>query len=128
MVLTLLFFITDLSISTGCCEALNHIVTFLFTNYQKATKSDNPMKELTDHPALKILEIRSEIFQQVFRKFLLFVSFYLICTRNKILFVPCYSSLIRYGGFYLTWASGCCLLYTSPSPRDKRQSRMPSSA
>ena len=22
----------------------------------------------------------------------------------------------------------CCLLYTSPSPRDKRQSRMPSSA
>ena len=23
---------------------------------------------------------------------------------------------------------GCCLLYTSPSPRDKRQSRMPSSA
>ena len=25
-------------------------------------------------------------------------------------------------------ASGACLLYTSPSPRDKRQSRMPSSA
>ena len=24
--------------------------------------------------------------------------------------------------------SQCCLLYTSPSPRDKRQSRMPSSA
>ena len=24
--------------------------------------------------------------------------------------------------------SDCCLLYTSPSPRDKRQSRMPSSA
>ena len=24
--------------------------------------------------------------------------------------------------------SGACLLYTSPSPRDKRQSRMPSSA
>ena len=24
--------------------------------------------------------------------------------------------------------SECCLLYTSPSPRDKRQSRMPSSA
>ena len=23
---------------------------------------------------------------------------------------------------------GCCLLYTSPSPRDKRQSRMQSSA
>ena len=27
-----------------------------------------------------------------------------------------------------TWWSWSCLLYTSPSPRDKRQSRMPSSA
>ena len=26
------------------------------------------------------------------------------------------------------WECHCCLLYTSPSPRDKRQSRMPSSA
>ena len=26
------------------------------------------------------------------------------------------------------WHHGDCLLYTSPSPRDKRQSRMPSSA
>ena len=33
------------------------------------------------------------------------------------------------GRFILTVASGkTCLLYTSPSPRDKRQSRMPSSA
>ena len=39
--------------------------------------------------------------------------------------------------FLAVWASPCrlvfegvnyCLLYTSPSPRDKRQSRMPSSA
>ena len=29
---------------------------------------------------------------------------------------------------YETRLSGDCLLYTSPSPRDKRQSRMPSSA
>ena len=28
----------------------------------------------------------------------------------------------------LKWGSWDCLLYTSPSPRDKRQSRMPSSA
>ena len=28
----------------------------------------------------------------------------------------------------LTWWERTCLLYTSPSPRDKRQSRMPSSA
>ena len=37
------------------------------------------------------------------------------------------------GGFRLVngetvWHNGPCLLYTSPSPRDKRQSRMPSSA
>uniref|UniRef100_A0A7M5UYT3 Importin N-terminal domain-containing protein n=1 Tax=Clytia hemisphaerica TaxID=252671 RepID=A0A7M5UYT3_9CNID len=55
----------DLSISTGCCAALDHIVTFLFTNWQKATKSGNPMNELAEHPALKILELRSEIFQQM---------------------------------------------------------------
>ena len=29
---------------------------------------------------------------------------------------------------YNYMATGVCLLYTSPSPRDKRQSRMPSSA
>ena len=28
----------------------------------------------------------------------------------------------------ITTLKKCCLLYTSPSPRDKRQSRMPSSA
>ena len=38
-----------------------------------------------------------------------------------------------FGGTYLNLskmaaASAACLLYTSPSPRDKRQSRMPSSA
>ena len=31
-------------------------------------------------------------------------------------------------GSAATTAAGGCLLYTSPSPRDKRQSRMPSSA
>ena len=35
-----------------------------------------------------------------------------------------------YGGSAEIWAAlkMACLLYTSPSPRDKRQSRMPSSA
>ena len=32
------------------------------------------------------------------------------------------------GGTYRAPGAGGCLLYTSPSPRDKRQSRMPSSA
>ena len=31
-------------------------------------------------------------------------------------------------GIEITISGGGCLLYTSPSPRDKRQSRMPSSA
>ena len=37
---------------------------------------------------------------------------------------------LRYGGNIASYdaASYYCLLYTSPSPRDKRQSRMPSSA
>ena len=29
---------------------------------------------------------------------------------------------------FTKWLDDACLLYTSPSPRDKRQSRMPSSA
>ena len=32
------------------------------------------------------------------------------------------------GAYALLGPSGCCLLYTSPSPRDQRGSRMPSSA
>ena len=32
------------------------------------------------------------------------------------------------GHWHLTVATDTCLLYTSPSPRDKRQARMPSSA
>ena len=42
---------------------------------------------------------------------------------------------LAYGGYYFgtqnadtSSSSKTCLLYTSPSPRDKRQSRMPSSA
>ena len=37
--------------------------------------------------------------------------------------------LLKYLGENINFAiTGDCLLYTSPSPRDKRQSRMPSSA
>ena len=38
------------------------------------------------------------------------------------------TTLIRIINQILKPDSGTCLLYTSPSPRDKRQSRMPSSA
>ena len=37
-------------------------------------------------------------------------------------------SNIEPGGEILSVQNISCLLYTSPSPRDKRQSRMPSSA
>ena len=37
-------------------------------------------------------------------------------------------SLQRGASTYLNYCYGCCLLYTSPSPRDQRGSRMPSSA
>ena len=36
----------------------------------------------------------------------------------------CNSNLVAHGGLLMTF----CLLYTTPSPRDKRQSRMPCSA
>ena len=35
---------------------------------------------------------------------------------------------VNLGDSYYNYRPGNCLLYTSPSPRDKRQSRMPSSA
>ena len=37
-------------------------------------------------------------------------------------------SMLCYSIFYNRGDDDICLLYTSPSPRDKRQSRMPSSA
>ena len=49
-----------------------------------------------------------------------------------LLYVLAMTSIGVYGVIIAGWASNSkyafCLLYTSPSPRDKRQSRMPSSA
>ena len=42
--------------------------------------------------------------------------------------IPCNSAHIDVGNAGTTARFLTCLLYTSPSPRDKRQSRMPSSA
>ena len=47
---------------------------------------------------------------------------------NKTLTTPVIASLKPNGSTTLTMPAATCLLYTSPSPRDKRQSRMPSSA
>ena len=49
---------------------------------------------------------------------------------NNFNVMPGQSLLLVVTYFVYTWGGLCryCLLYTSPSPRDKRQSRMPSSA
>ena len=38
------------------------------------------------------------------------------------------SGVVGVGGFPLSFVTNTCLLYTSPSPRDRTRSRMPSSA
>ena len=48
--------------------------------------------------------------------------------KNKYKFIDLFAGI---GGFHLalhSLGSECCLLYTSPSPRDRTRSRMPSSA
>ena len=42
-----------------------------------------------------------------------------------VILLQIYNQSLLLQGFSVDWN---CLLYTSPSPRDKRQSRMPSSA
>ena len=47
---------------------------------------------------------------------------------NKIIFQEILFHCSSKRFFFVHFIYWCCLLYTSPSPRDKRQSRMPSSA
>lgn len=58
-------FFTDSSVSTGCCATLDHIVTYLFQQLQKASKSNDAQKEVEKHPALKIIDMQPNILQQV---------------------------------------------------------------
>ena len=46
----------------------------------------------------------------------------------KIITLPRSDSILSFAGYTNDAYPLICLLYTSPSPRDKRQSRMPSSA
>ena len=43
-------------------------------------------------------------------------------------YLAAYIFAIVFGGLFTIIHVGACLLYTSPSPRDQRGSRMPSSA
>ena len=56
---------------------------------------------------------------------------YIYTTTTHLMTVVCevtYQMLLRRGNRWrVTWGI-CCLLYTSPSPRDRQKSRMPSSA
>ena len=49
-------------------------------------------------------------------------------TFSVMIFMLIYISVVTFSIPGATVLSVTCLLYTSPSPRDKRQSRMPSSA
>nr|XP_047127698.1 exportin-7 [Hydra vulgaris] len=62
----------DLGISTGCCSALDHIISYFFTNCQKANKNDSTKDQ---HAALKLLDLRSEIFQQMLATIMNIVMF-----------------------------------------------------
>ena len=54
--------------------------------------------------------------------------FYLIIYLVHFIGVGVYAFQTIFGTKSFMERFGICLLYTSPSPRDKRQSRMPSSA
>ena len=64
---------------------------------------------------------------------LLLIAMFQVLTGGLFLEPRNVTSLLVQNGYILILAIGMvmviiCLLYTSPSPRDKRQSRMPSSA
>ena len=51
-----------------------------------------------------------------------------VCTRGREAAITCVTNFIPdYYQTPATWTVNRCLLYTSPSPRDRQKSRMPSS-
>ena len=51
-----------------------------------------------------------------------------VCVNTDIVYIDKSPSMIKRAKRRILHHNEVCLLYTSPSPRDKRQSRMPSSA
>ena len=80
--------------------------------------SKNDLRSLPKSVRLQILIVLSFVWSTVFSLYVFSVSTFIFGWAGVIL---AHIGLII--AVYLT-----CLLYTSPSPRDKRQSRMPSSA
>ena len=78
----------------------------------------NSSVNLNYAPIVGIFE-RSIIFQRIFRYF----------PKPSFSIPKCSTSIFHHQTFIIPFLKHIsCLLYTSPSPRDKRQSRMPSSA
>eukprot|EP00794_Sanderia_malayensis_P005744 gene5744-6446_t len=65
----------DLSVLTGCCATLDHIVTYLFQQLQKASKSSDAQTEVEKHPALKIIEMQPNMLQEMLSTILNTVMF-----------------------------------------------------
>ena len=87
---------------------------------------------ITDSPLN--LFFLSSVLSVVMLPFLLIGLSYLILVPLSMVFVPLLSyffqcTLVQYcRANILGYILGACLLYTSPSPRDRQKSRMPSSA
>ena len=83
--------------------------------------------ECTDQYVIDVDDLKKQIAAQPDVK-----CFVLSHMRGHIADMEAIQQACEEAGIYLiedcAHALGCCLLYTSPSPRDKRQSRMPSSA
>ena len=95
-----------IQISSGNSDA--HIIQFDRTNY----KAPNLVKILEDNNITKIFHFG--------RADMAHIKYYLKTDTNNIFDTKIASKLAR--------SYSDCLLYTSPSPRDQRGSRMPSSA
>ena len=67
--------------------------------------------------------IPEEEYQKILKTMPVFCGDFLIFAEKKYLLIKRKEEPVK----DVYWVIGC-LLYTSPSPRDKRQSRMPSSA
>ena len=64
-VIDCLSFPLDYTICTGCCGSLDHIVTFFFKNLSKKTKGSVPLSPTCHTPYLRLLELHSDMFQQM---------------------------------------------------------------
>ena len=105
--------------------------TYLFERYSHRLENFKPNKE-------HVLEIDINEFQKSFQKYDRGSAIYEVIktmllkkkNKNKLFFYDCRKegNEFDYSFFGKSQFLNYCLLYTSPSPRDRQKSRMPSSA